>query len=48
VIEAAKSGGQYAELVKFLVMARKKVKDAKVDGELLYAYAKTGEASRAK
>ena len=45
MIEAAKAGEHYAGLVKFLVMARKKVKEAKVDGELLYAYAKTSNAA---
>uniref|UniRef100_A0A7S0V4E8 Clathrin heavy chain n=1 Tax=Polytomella parva TaxID=51329 RepID=A0A7S0V4E8_9CHLO len=40
VIEAAKSGNAYDELVNFLLMVRKKVKDAKVDTELVYAYAK--------
>ncbi len=45
MIDAAKAGEHYAALVKFLVMARKKVKEAKVDGELLYAYAKTSNAA---
>lgn len=33
----------YEELVKFLLMVRKKVKDSKVDSELVFAYAKTGQ-----
>jgi len=30
----------YHDLVDYLLMVRKTVKDAKVDGELVYAYAK--------
>lgn len=35
--------GEYSDLVKYLLMVRKRVKDAAVDSELLYAYARTGE-----
>ncbi|KAI8476142.1 MAG: vesicle coat protein clathrin, heavy chain [Monoraphidium minutum] len=43
VIDACKaSGSHYDDLVKFLGMVRKKVKEPKVDTELVYAYAKTG------
>ena len=31
----------YDELVKYLLMVRKKHKDSKIDTELVYAYAKT-------
>ena len=33
--------GSYEDLVKYLIMVRKKAKDSKVDTELVYAYAKT-------
>lgn len=33
---------EFEELVKYLLMVRKKVKEPKVDSELIYAYAKTG------
>lgn len=41
VTEAAKGTGCYDDLVKYLLMVRKKVKEPKVDTELVYAYAKT-------
>ena len=41
--EAAKLSGVYDELVKYLLMVRKKVKDSKVDTELVYAHAKVGQ-----
>jgi len=41
VIHAAEREENYDELVKFLLMARGKVKDPMIDGELVYAYAKT-------
>lgn len=34
---------EYEDLVKYLLMVRKKVKEPKVDSELIYAYAKTGQ-----
>ncbi|KAF6255267.1 clathrin heavy chain [Scenedesmus sp. NREL 46B-D3] len=40
VIEACTAAGCYEDLVKFLLMVRKKVKESKVDSELLYAYAR--------
>jgi clathrin heavy chain len=41
VIQAAENGGHYEDLVNFLLMARGKVKDQVIEGELVYAYAKT-------
>jgi len=41
VINAAKSEGEYEQLIVFLVMARTKLKDSALDSELIYAYAKT-------
>lgn len=43
VIEKAAEAGEYGDLVKYLLMVRKRVKDAAVDSELLYAYARTKE-----
>uniref|UniRef100_A0A383W0X8 Clathrin heavy chain n=1 Tax=Tetradesmus obliquus TaxID=3088 RepID=A0A383W0X8_TETOB len=40
VIEACTAAGCYEDLVKYLLMVRKKVKESKVDSELLYAYAR--------
>ena len=42
VIEAAKKHSLHADLVKYLVMTRKRVKDKIVDSELAAAYATTG------
>merc|ERR1711871_826369 len=42
VIEAAKKHNLQADLVKYLVMTRKRVKDKLVDSELAAAYATTG------
>lgn len=42
VIEAAEAAGEYEPLVKYLQMVRKKVKEARVDSALCYAFAKTG------
>jgi len=41
VIQAAEREENYEELVRYLMMARTKVKDSQIDGELVYAYAKT-------
>jgi len=41
VIEAAEREEAYDELVRYLLMARNKVKVAVIDSELVYAYAKT-------
>jgi len=41
VIAAAGAADAYTDLVKFLLMVRKKVKDPKVDTELIYSYART-------
>ncbi len=41
VIAAAHQADQYTDLVSFLVMARKKIKETSVDSELIFAYAKT-------
>lgn len=38
---ACVQAGSYEDLVKYLIMVRKKAKDSKVDTELVYAYAKT-------
>ncbi len=43
VIAKSAEADTYEELVKFLLMVRKKVKDSKVDSELVFAYAKTGQ-----
>lgn len=39
------AAGSYEDLVKYLLMVRKKVKEPKVDSELLYAYARTNNLS---
>lgn len=41
VIAKAGESGQYEDLAKYLLMVRKKVKDPKVDTELVYAYSRT-------
>mmetsp|Transcript_18521 Transcript_18521/g.52003 ORF Transcript_18521/g.52003 Transcript_18521/m.52003 type:complete len:1694 (+) Transcript_18521:108-5189(+) len=43
VVEKAKGQEVYGELVKYLLMVRKKHKDSKIDTELVYAYAKTNQ-----
>eukprot|EP00884_Botryococcus_braunii_P006634 jgi/Botrbrau1/15972/Bobra.0294s0010.1 len=43
VITRAQDAGANAELVKYLLMVRKKQKDAKIDTELVQAYARTGD-----
>jgi clathrin heavy chain len=43
VIAKAAETGEYADLPKYLLMVRKKVKDPAVDTELAYAYAKNKE-----
>lgn len=43
VIFLSQQQNEYAELVNFLLMARKTIKDQKIDSELIYAYAKNGE-----
>eukprot|EP01025_Chloroclados_australasicus_P037130 TRINITY_DN3781_c1_g3_i1.p1 TRINITY_DN3781_c1_g3~~TRINITY_DN3781_c1_g3_i1.p1 ORF type:complete len:1706 (-),score=246.11 TRINITY_DN3781_c1_g3_i1:418-5535(-) len=45
VIEAAKSAGCFQDLVSYLLMARKKVKDSIVDTEIVFAYAGTEQYS---
>eukprot|EP00246_Nothoceros_aenigmaticus_P001174 TRINITY_DN1157_c0_g1_i1.p1 TRINITY_DN1157_c0_g1~~TRINITY_DN1157_c0_g1_i1.p1 ORF type:complete len:1698 (-),score=398.34 TRINITY_DN1157_c0_g1_i1:654-5747(-) len=40
VIRAADQANAYDDLVRYLLMVRKKVKEPKVDSELIYAYAK--------
>lgn len=40
VIAACASAGCYDDLVRYLLMVRKKVREPRVDGELLYAYAR--------
>ena len=41
VIQAAEREENFDELVRYLVMARQKVKDQAIDTELVYSYAKT-------
>ena len=43
VIEKTRALGNYEDLVKYLFMVRRKVKETKVDSELVYAFAKTGQ-----
>eukprot|EP00211_Chloroparvula_japonica_P000498 CAMPEP_0119134882 /NCGR_PEP_ID=MMETSP1310-20130426/18147_1 /TAXON_ID=464262 /ORGANISM="Genus nov. species nov., Strain RCC2339" /LENGTH=1640 /DNA_ID=CAMNT_0007125725 /DNA_START=25 /DNA_END=4944 /DNA_ORIENTATION=+ len=43
VIAKAREAEKYEDLVKFLVMTRKKVKDQLVDSELVFAYAQTNQ-----
>jgi clathrin heavy chain len=43
VIFLSQSQNEYTELVNFLLMARKSIKDSKIDSELIHAYAKNGE-----
>ena len=43
VIAKSAEADTYDELVKFLLMVRKKIKDSKVDSELVFAYAKTNQ-----
>ena len=45
VIAKASETGEYADLPKYLLMVRKKVKDPAVDTELVYAYARNKEIS---
>merc|ERR1712176_1673131 len=45
VVQAAEAEGNFEELVKFLTMARNKVKDQIMDTELVYSYAKTERLS---
>eukprot|EP01018_Ginkgo_biloba_P000170 Gb_33028 [translate_table: standard] len=40
VIKAAETANVYHDLVKYLLMVRRKIKEPKVDSELIYAYAK--------
>lgn len=43
VIAKSAEADTYEELVKYLLMVRKKIKDSKVDSELVFAYAKTNQ-----
>jgi clathrin heavy chain len=43
VIFLGQSQNDYSELVNYLLMARKTIKDSKIDSELIYAYAKNGD-----
>ncbi|KAE7996591.1 hypothetical protein FH972_001302 [Carpinus fangiana] len=45
VIRAAEDANVYHDLVKYLLMVRQKVKEPKVDSELIYAYAKIDRLS---
>lgn len=42
VVAAAQKHDSWEDLVKYLQMARKKSRDASIESELIYAYAKTG------
>ncbi|KAA0189973.1 hypothetical protein HAZT_HAZT008690 [Hyalella azteca] len=41
VVQTASQTGQWEDLVRYLVMARKKARESYVESELVYAYAKT-------
>jgi clathrin heavy chain len=41
VIEAAREGGNFEDLVKYLQMARKKARESSIETELVFAFAKT-------
>lgn len=43
VIDIADSAGKFEELVKYLLSARQKLKEPKIDGELIIAYAELGK-----
>jgi len=43
VISAAREQGKYDDMVKYLQMVRKKVKETSVDTELVYAFAKSAQ-----
>lgn len=43
VIQQAESMGKFDHLTKYLLMARQKIKDAMIDTELLYCFARTGK-----
>ncbi len=43
MIQKAAATDSFESLVKYLLMVRKKVKDSKVDTELVYAYARTSQ-----
>ena len=43
VIILAQQQQDYSELANYLLMARKTIKDQRVDSELIYAYARGGE-----
>lgn len=42
VITASEGQDAYVELIKYLRMARETMKDSMIDGELVFALAKTG------
>jgi len=43
VIAASDAAGTHSDLVSYLVMCRKKIKEAHLDTSLIYAYAKSGQ-----
>ncbi|KAH3675861.1 hypothetical protein WICMUC_002431 [Wickerhamomyces mucosus] len=43
VIDIADSAGKFEELIKYLVVARQQLKEPKIDGELIIAYAELGK-----
>jgi clathrin heavy chain len=42
VIQVANRAGKFEDLVTFLKFARKNAREAQIESELLFAYAKTG------
>lgn len=45
VILLAQAQSEYGDLINYLLMARKAIKDQLIDNELIFSYAKGGEAS---
>lgn len=39
----AQTNNEYGELISYLLMARKTIKDKRIDNELIFSYAKGGE-----
>ena len=44
VIFLSQTNNDYTDLVNYLLMARKSIKDTRIDSELVYAYAKNNES----
>lgn len=43
VIQVAENEGNYDDLIRFLLAARKKAREPVIESELIFAYAKTGQ-----